>query len=122
MKQKIMEAILSAENNLSQEEISWAIRNIPNEVNNQTTGRTYDHTLDSVFEACGFTQEDNDRLKGEIKSLVNITPGSCKSQFIETVLNNASADLRDYLAIRGLLEIVSGGDPLDKLRDMLKKL
>ena len=122
MKQKIMEAILSAENNLSQEEISWAIRNIPNEVNNQTTGRTYDHTLDGVFEACGFTQDDNDRLKNEIKSLVDITPGSCKSQFIETVLNNASADLRDYLAIRGLLEIVSGGDPLDKLRDMLKKL
>ena len=48
-----MEVILSANNSLTQEEVSWAIRNIPNQENSDTTDRTssriFDHNADDVF-------------------------------------------------------------------------
>lgn len=43
MKHRIMEAILSAENNLSQEEIVWAMHNIPNDNTASTPSRKFDH-------------------------------------------------------------------------------
>jgi ribonucleotide reductase beta subunit family protein with ferritin-like domain len=126
MKQKIMEVILSANNSLTQEEVSWAIRNIPNQENSDTTdrtsSRTFDHDADDVFSACGFTKGYETTLNNELKLINDQTPSSTKSTFIENILNNASADLRDYLIVRGLIEICVTQDPLDKLRDILKKL
>jgi hypothetical protein len=130
MKQKIMEVILNANNSLTQEEVSWAIRNIPNQENSDTTDRTssrkFDHNADDVFLACGFTKDYEKIFNKELKLIVDQTPDQTpdgtKSVFIENILNNASADLLDYLIVRGLIEICVTQDPLDRLRDILKKL
>lgn len=126
MKQKIMEVILSANNSLTQEEVSWAIRNIPNQENSDTTdrisSRIFDHNADDVFSACGFTKGYEKIFNKELKLIVDQTPDGTKSVFIENILNNASAGLLDYLIVRGLIEICVTQDPLDRLRDILKKL
>jgi hypothetical protein len=125
MKHRIMEAILSAENNLSQEEIVWAMHNIPNDNTASTPSRKFDHEKDSVFEACGFTNENSESLKAELNKLNEITEGSRKSQFIETVLTRGSEDLRSYLVVRGLMDLIKDNDkddPLDRLRDLLRKI
>ena len=126
MKQKIMEVILSANNSLTQEEVSWAIRNIPNQENSDTTdrisSRIFDHNADDVFSACGFTKDYEKIFNKELKLIVDQTPDGTKSVFIENILNNASAGLLDYLIVRGLIEICVTQDPLDRLRDILKKL
>lgn len=126
MKQKIMEVILSANNSLTQEEVSWAIRNIPNQENSDTTdrisSRIFDHNADDVFSACGFTKDYEKIFIKELKLIVDQTTDGTKSVFIENILNNASADLLDYLIVRGLIEMCVTQDPLDRLRDILKKL
>jgi len=125
MKHRIMEAILSAENNLSQEEIVWAMHNIPNDNTAGTPSRKFDHEKDSVFEACGFTNENSESLNAELNKLNKITEGSRRSQFIETVLTLGSEDLRSYLVVRGLMDLIKENDkddPLDRLRDLLRKI
>jgi len=125
MKHRIMEAIFSAENNLSQEEIAWSICNIPNDNTASTPSRKFDHNKDSVFEACGFTNENSESLKAELHKLNDITEGSRKSQFIETVLTRGSEDLLNYLVVRGLMDLIKDNDkddPLDRLRDLLRKI
>lgn len=128
MKHRIMEAILSAENNLSQEEIVWAMQNIPNDNTASTPSRKFDHDKDCVFEACGFTNENSESLKAELNKLNDITNrslGSRKSQFVETVLTNGSEDLRSYFVVRGLMDFIKDNDkddPLDRLRDLLRKI
>lgn len=125
MKHRIMEAILSAENNLSQEEIAWAICNIPNDNTASTPSRKFDHDKDSVYEACGFTIENSESLKVELNKLNEITEGCRKSQFIETVLTRGSEDLHSYLIVRGIMDLIKENDkddPLDRLRDLLRKI
>lgn len=129
MKHRIMEAILSAENNLSQEEIVWAMHNIPNDNTASKPSCKFDHDKDSVFEACGFTIENSESLKAELHKLNEITEGSRKSQFVETVLTHGSENLRSYLVVRGLMDLIKDNDKdddkddlLDRLRDLLRKI
>lgn len=122
MKHKIMEAILRADNDLSQEEISWAIQNIPNE---GRSGRQYDHSKDNVFEACGYSKEDSTKIREELVKIKEKIDGR-HSQFFEEVINTGSVDLHNFLIIRGLVELIKPDDdddnPLDKLRKLLDKL
>lgn len=119
-----MEVILKADNGLSNEEVSWAIANIPNDSKNDKPGRVFDHTKESLFEACGFTAEHADSLKEELSKINKETPGTKKSEFIERVLSLASDDLRDYLVLRGVIDIMvdSKENPLDDFLDFLRKM
>ena len=102
-KQAIMEAILSGDNNLSKEQISWAISNIPND-DNSKPGLAYNHDVDDMFSACGVGQ-NNSELGSEYAQLRMDTPGDKKSEFIEYLEANGSAALIRSLIIRGVYSV-----------------
>jgi hypothetical protein len=127
-KQAIMEAILSGDNNLSKEQISWAIANIPND-DNSKKGLAFNHDKDDMFEACG-VGINNGELADEYAKLRMSTPGDKKSEFIEHLEANGSLALIRSLVIRGVYSVEQRAEEkkgevsseLDALLALIKKL
>lgn len=127
-KQAIMEAILSGDNNLSKEQISWAIANIPND-NESKPGLAFNHDADDMFSACG-VGENNSKLASEYAQLRIDTPGDKKSEFIEYLEANGSPALIRSLVIRGVYSVEEKANEkksevsseLDALLALIKKL
>jgi hypothetical protein len=126
-KQAIMEVLLSGDNTLTKDQISWAIANIPNETTKE--GLAFDHSADDMFSACG-VQMNNGELAEEYANLRINTPGDKKSQFIEHLEANGSAALIRSLVIRGVYSVEQKAEEkqgeisseLDALLAMIKKL
>jgi hypothetical protein len=127
-KQAIMEVLLSGDNTLSKEQISWAIANIPND-DNSKQGLAFDHDKDDMFDACG-VQMNNSVLAEEYANLRISCPGSKKSEFIEYLETNASPALIRSLVIRGMYTVEQKAEEkqgeisteLEALLAMIKKL
>lgn len=102
-KQAIMEVLLSGDNTLTKDEISWAIANIPND-NNSKQGLAFNHDADDMFTACG-VGENNSELGTEYAKLRVSTPGEKKSEFIEYLEANGSPALIRSLIIRGVYTV-----------------
>lgn len=128
-KHAIMEAILSGDNNLSKEQISWAITNIPNDDDNSKPGLAFNHDADDMFTACG-VGENNSQLASEYAQLRIDTPGDKKSEFIEYLETNGSPALIRSLVIRGVYSVEEKANEkksevsseLDALLALIKKL
>ncbi len=99
-----MEAILSGDNNLTKDQINWAIANIPND-DNSKPGLGFNHDADDVFTACGLPSSEESSLGSEYARLRVDTPGDKKSEFIEYLEANASPQLIRSLIIRGVYTI-----------------
>lgn len=113
MKQQIMEVLLSGDNNLTKEQIQWAIHNIPE------TGETmtFDHSQDDVWRACGLSKEQNSEIIQEYMKIKEDVQGDKKSQLIEDFMTKASPKLVRSFIIRAVCEYE------DELRnEMMKKL
>ena len=133
-KQAIMEALLSTDNNLTKDQLNWAIQNIPSEAGETVVSarliRNYDHNSDSMLEACGFDKDVCRTVGKEYFSIKAACNGDKKSELIQDVLEKSSLDLQAYLAIRGILSLEtsedfeeSGSDAdIDQLMRLLKKL
>jgi len=127
-KQAIMEVLLSGDNNLTKDQINWAISNIPND-DNSKPGLAYNHDVDDMFGACGVGQ-NNSQLGSEYAQLRMDTPGDKKSEFIEYLEANGSAALIRSLLIRGVYSVEEKVDEkkgevsteIDALLAILKKL
>jgi hypothetical protein len=126
-KQAIMQVLLSGDNNLTKDEISWAIANIPNETTKE--GLSFDHDKEDMFDACG-VQMNNSTLAEEYANLRISCPGSKKSQFIEYLESNGSPALIRSLIIRGMYTVEQKAEEkqdeisteLEALLAMIKKL
>jgi len=126
-KQAIMEVLLSGDNTLTKDQISWAIANIPNETTKE--GLAFDHSADDMFAACGVSM-NNGELAEEYANLRINTPGDKKSQFIEHLEANGSPALIRSLVIRGVYSVEQKAEEkqteisseLDALLAMIKKL
>jgi hypothetical protein len=126
-KQAIMEVLLSGDNTLTKDQISWAIANIPNETTKE--GLAFDHNADDMFAACGVSM-NNGELAEEYANLRINTPGDKKSQFIEHLEANGSPALIRSLVIRGVYSVEQKAEEkqgeisseLDALLAMIKKL
>lgn len=129
-KQAIMEALLSTDNNLTKDQLDWAIKNIPNEsgeAQSSVSYRQYNHDLDSMMEACGFTNEECKRVGKEYFGLKGSCKGDRKSELIQHVFTNSSLDLQAYLMMRGIISLEEaqesdGDDNIKQLMELLKKL
>lgn len=130
MKQRIMEVLLSGDNNLTNEEINWAINNIPN-----GTGEVdipFDHSKKKIYDACGITSDDAKDLAAEyntIKKSLNDdnAEGICGSMMVERIIQRGSPKLIRGLIVRGILDTekpdpdqmaaviakITGGDAMD---------
>lgn len=98
-KNAIMEVLLSTDNNLTKEQISWAIANIPNETTKE--GLAFNHDEDDMFSACGVSM-NNSKLGEEYAKLRMDCPGDKKSEFIEYLESKGSVALIRSLIIRGV--------------------
>jgi hypothetical protein len=120
--------LLSGDNTLTKDQISWAIANIPND-DNSKQGLAFDHSADDMFSACG-VQMNNGELAEEYANLRINTPGDKKSEFIEHLEANGSAALIRSLVIRGVYSVEQKAEEkqteisseLDALLAMIKKL
>ena len=127
-KQAIMEVILSGDNTLTQQEISWAIANIPNETTKECL--PFNHDADDMFTACGLGDDTDSCLGLEYAKLRKDAPGDKKSQFIEYLEANASPQMMRSLLIRGVQSVEEKAekmvddmsDEMKQLLDLLKKL
>jgi hypothetical protein len=127
-KQAIMQVLLSGDNNLTKEQISWAIANIPND-DNSKQGLPFNHDADDMFDACGVSMT-NSTLGEEYAKLRMNCPGDKKSQFIEHLEINGSPALIRSLLIRGMYTIEEKASEkteelskeMQSLLDMIKKL
>ena len=121
MKQRIMEVLLSGDNDLTKDEIQWAIQNIPNETISKPV--IYNHDADGVFDACGISDDLATKLIEEYASIRKNVDGSKKSMLIEAFMNNASPELHRSFIIRALMEFEeeSAKKMLGKLKDLLDK-
>lgn len=130
-----MEALMRADNGLTQDQIHWAIKNIPNDdqatpVNSNDTTLEFDHSKDSILDACGITSDETKSLFEELKEINNATKGNRKSHLIEDVFKYGSQKLKDYLLIRGIISVIDASqeyksdssitDRLDELMKFLK--
>jgi hypothetical protein len=126
-KQAIMEVLLSGDNTLTKDQISWAIANIPNETTKE--GLAFDHSADDMFTACG-VGINNGELAEEYAKLRMNTPGDKKSEFIEYLEANGSPALIRSLVIRGVYSVEQRAEEkkgevsseLDALLALIKKL
>jgi len=117
MKHRIMEAILSGDNNLTKEEIDWAISNIPNGVT--PLNSDYNHELSDMGDACGITDEVHKAVKKEYIAIRDLA-GEKGSHIIEALEKSGSKLLLRSLMIRGMMEIEQ--DSTKKMLDQLTKL
>jgi hypothetical protein len=122
MKQRIMEVLLSGDNDLTKDEIQWAIQNIPNETISKSV--VYNHDAESVFDACGISDDLAEKLGEEYKTIRENVDGSKKSMLIEAFMNNASPELVKSFIIRALMDYEQQHiqKAIDKLKDMIDKL
>jgi len=102
-KQAIMQVLLSGDNNLTKDEINWAIANIPND-DNSKQGLAFNHDADDMFTACGVSMT-NSTLGEEYAKLRMNCPGDKKSEFIEYLEANGSVALIRSLIIRGVYSV-----------------
>jgi hypothetical protein len=120
-KHKIMEALLSPNNNLTKEDIAWASENIPNE--NLEEPIVYNHDEGSIMDACGFNKDMLKKTMEEYRQLRKADDFEKKSQVIEYLINNASNALTRYLIIRGIIDVESDNEKMyDELKKFLDKL
>jgi len=122
MKQRIMEVLFSSSNNLTKQELDWAIANIPNETINQPA--VYDHDADVVYQACGLSDKCMDELHNEYVNIHKNNDFAKKSQLIEYVFQNGSPELIRSFAIRGIMDFEEAKhkDIIKKLKSILGKL
>lgn len=119
-----MEVLLSGDNNLTKDEINWAISNIPNDGIVKPVSSGYNHNSDNIYDACGFTDDKLETLSEEYKNLRETSPGDKKSLFIEHLMNNASADLINLFVIKGVQhhEQKAHDKMLEDLKALIDKL
>lgn len=117
-----MEVLLSTDNTLTQEEIQWAIANIPNESDSPTV---YDHDKDNIFEACGIYKTDSEELIREYNHIRNVLKedrdGNVRhSEMVQMLLHCASPKLLRSFVVRGVADYESDGKK-DMIMTLLKK-
>jgi len=121
MKHRIMEAILSNDNNLTKEEIDWAICNIPNEIDN--TKSDFNHEATNVGDACGITEKIHKEIKKEYFAIKQRC-GEKGSHMIEELEKTGSKLLLRSLITRSVMDIeeIFMKKTIEDLRELFNKL
>ena len=141
MKQKIMEALLDSNHNLTKDEIVWAASHLPSETSQKgeyALDFTFDHEKENLFEAIGVDPSDSEKT-AEILSLVTkkcaLEPNYRISNGVEEILNS-SKNIQGFIPLvlvhilRSTLEKIEkdylgskeGSSPMKDLLELLKEM
>lgn len=120
MKHRILEALLSSDNNLTNDEINWAIENLPDDAPPPVA---YDHARDNIFEACGIFQQDSEELRKEyykIRESIGTSNSVRHSEIVQTLIQCGSPKLVRSFIVRGVADYES--DKKQDLFNFLRKM
>lgn len=134
-KTRIMEALLSTENDLTKNDIEWAINNIPNEseqidpskeeVVDKSSYKTlpYLHEKSGVAEACGLDAEVADQVHKEYAN-VRDDSGDKMSEFVQHLEEKASPMLRRALIMKAVekIEATKTDQMLDDIQLLIERI
>lgn len=84
-KEKVMQALLSADSNVPSEVISYVGANLNA---NEQDYVPFDHDQTSVFEACGVTEKDVKSLNRAVNDYMNSLDDAKKSMAVEFIVNS----------------------------------
>lgn len=120
MKQRIMEVLLTSNNNLSKEEILWVASHLPETTEKGDHGSsvghtyTYDHEKKSLYEAIGVDASDGDKTA----ELLSRITRKCALEKHYSISNAIEDTLNECADIKGFFPLI-----LSKVyRDALEKL
>jgi len=127
-KQKVMEALFSADCNISSDVIGFIGSNLP-DVNTEVI--PFNHDEDHVFQACGIQEEDCAEMTEVLNDYMNSLPKNERQQSkaVEYIMNSGNARFMRIAVIAGLQKVrenakESEGSDLNELllKALLKKL
>jgi hypothetical protein len=103
-KQQVMEALLSAECNISGDVIGFIGSNLP-DVNTEVI--PFNHDEDHVFEACGIQENDCKELTETLNNYMNSLPKNQRQQSkaVEYIMNSGNAKFMRIAVIAGLQKV-----------------
>jgi len=120
MKTQIMQAVLSAQSNLTVDQVKYLDRYLPTQESECVL--TFDHAQGNTYDACGLSDEVSDPLTDEFNSLMRKASGDdnihTKSQIIEYVINNCSTKLMHFLTVHAILEQMNKKEK--QMRDLMQ--
>lgn len=98
-KEKVMQALLSADSNVSSEVVSFIGANLSSGAQEYLP---YDHDQPSVFEACGVTENDVKDLNRRINAYMSSLEDAKKSMAVEFIANSGNQKWIRAIAVIGL--------------------
>jgi hypothetical protein len=134
MKQKIMEALLESNSNLTKEEIMWAASNLPDTEESGSfkvqDKMVFDHNAVDFFDCIGITETESTKVAevftAATKKLL-LTENFLVSQAVEYIMEETT-DIKAFnaLIVSKLLKdsidkIMSKDSPIKDILDLLKK-
>ena len=108
-KQKVMEALLSAECNISGDVIGFIGNNLPDV---HTEVLPFNHDEDHVFQACGIQENDCKELTETLNNYMNSLPKGERQQSraVEYIMNSGNARFMRIAVIAGLQKVRDNAD------------
>ena len=121
-KQQVMEALFSADCNISDDVISFIGANLPDA---NTKVIPFDHEEDHVFQACGIQEEDCAEMTEVLNDYMNTLPKGERQQSraVEYIINSGNAKFMRIAVIAGLQQVRSQAvsEKMDDLGELLMK-
>jgi hypothetical protein len=127
-KQQVMEALFSADCNISDDVISFIGANLPDA---NTKVIPFDHEEDHVFQACGIQEEDCAEMTEVLNDYMNTLPKNQRQQSraVEYIVNSGNSKFIRIAVVAGLQKVRENatereGSDLNELllKALLKKL
>lgn len=119
-KQKVMEALLDASSNVPSDIISYVGVNLGDTNTEKTV--TFDHSMNTVWEACGIVEQDVKDFTRAINDHMNSLPSDQreKSRGVEFVMTSGNQKWMTIVTVMGL-QAASSSDDSD-LKSLLAKV
>lgn len=117
-----MEALLSVDSNVPTEVISYVGSHLNDGNTESFSDVRFDHTKDTVFDACGIIEQDARDLTYHLNTFMNSLPKDQQQQSkaVEFVLNSGNKRWLTLVVIAGLQK-TQGDDDKDDLNKMILK-
>lgn len=121
-KEKVMQALLSADSNVPAEVISYVGSRLQDANTETFSDVQFNHSLPHVFEACGLVEQDARDLGYQLNTYMNSLPSGERQQSraVEFLLNSGNKKWITLVAIAGLQK-AQGEDDKEDLNKMILK-
>lgn len=121
-KEKVMQALLSADCNIPAEVVSYVGANLNDGNTESFSDIKFDHSQNTVFDACGIVEQDARDMTYHLNTYMNSLPSNERQQSkaVEFILNSGNKRWLTLVLIAGLQK-TQGDDDKEDLNKMILK-